>query len=386
MNIRKWLTRKPQHTSLGLTQSPTSTTATQSNPTEPRFAFGVRFRATGAETVMDVYGDPYESNYPSQILRGYKLGERSYALQHGAAMRTTPPFFTSCSNCKELILTNREPRSSFRCGNCEDKTVAMEVRSTKLDVVLEEIDLALEKERLRDSEVPYILIVQPSSDEFCEQIRRISEQTGFKIVPNDKPVVGFLVLEAINRQHFSRGRPVQSFEKTIHVECTYSGETPPEIQRLSESLRQIDPQVRSFSTDLPEPTDPTQLLALGEHEAALEAINRELLSDPQNIELLTTKVAILIVMRRLEEASILSQTVVDLAPDDPQAWTVRGQVEDGKKNPHGAIECYERVLTLDPTDTHAMELLALNYWKIGKTDKASEYKTKLRSLGGYYTD
>ena len=91
-------------------------------------------------------------------------------------------------------------------------------------------------------------------------------------------------------------------------------------------------------------------------------------------------------MRRLEEASILSQTVVDLAPKDPQAWTVRGQVGDGKKNPHGAIECYERFLRLDPTDTHAMELLALNYWKIGKTDKASEYKTKLRSLGGYYTD
>jgi len=118
----------------------------------------------------------------------------------------------------------------------------------------------------------------------------------------------------------------------------------------------------------------TQLSRSGsadEAKAVTEAIERLWLrSGSDTIDLLMSRTAKLIDDKKYDVALKLLDSIIELEPDYPEAWTRRAAIQFAKKQYGDSVESLRHALALDPSHYKAIEGLALVMQELNEKERA----------------
>jgi tetratricopeptide (TPR) repeat protein len=132
---------------------------------------------------------------------------------------------------------------------------------------------------------------------------------------------------------------------------------------VSASARTVDDAMSLYLQGLQHATD-------GELDSAIEDLAAAAQIDTTAAEIPRELARVLIEARRIDEALPIAQRAQRMAPDDPDANGLLGQVRMLRGEPVEAIASLERAHSLDPSSrTHFISLI-LAYETVGRTDEA----------------
>jgi tetratricopeptide (TPR) repeat protein len=108
---------------------------------------------------------------------------------------------------------------------------------------------------------------------------------------------------------------------------------------------------------------------------ALEAYHRAIEADPTRIDYYEDLVALLLYLRKTDDALAEVNRAIGIAPNDARPWVWKGNVELHRNFAKDAIESYQRAAKLDRSNADAALGIATIYFVTGQSDEAiAEYK------------
>lgn len=132
----------------------------------------------------------------------------------------------------------------------------------------------------------------------------------------------------------------------------------------------------------------------GDDRAALEAVNGALMAHPENLELLGSKINLLLVFNMMSEALPYLDRVISLSPMDATLYYTRGTCYSKLGDDLKAIPDFKKALELRPDFFDATYNLGASYFNLGAdvVNEASElvdevaYEKKLEEANVYFVD
>lgn len=94
----------------------------------------------------------------------------------------------------------------------------------------------------------------------------------------------------------------------------------------------------------------------GEFDSAINACNKGLALDPTKLELLAVKAHAQLSLGRFSQCKSTTTTMLELAPEDENAWKLMGIVKLLGTDPNSAIETARESMRLNPLDPHSRQL------------------------------
>ena len=142
----------------------------------------------------------------------------------------------------------------------------------------------------------------------------------------------------------------------------------------SELLRELYQRLREA-----ESYESAELIA-----SAIEQLWRRSGSD--TIDLLMSRVGILIESKKLDTALRILDFVIELAPDYPEGWTRRAEIFFVKKEIRKSLDDLRQALTLDPSHYKAIQGLGLLMRELGDNKAALKAARKVLKVHPYLED
>ena len=116
---------------------------------------------------------------------------------------------------------------------------------------------------------------------------------------------------------------------------------------------------------------------------ALEAYHRAIEADPSRIDYYEDLVALLLYLRKTDDALAEVNRAVGVAPKDARPWVWKGNVELHRNSAKDAMESYQRAAKLDSSNADAALGIATIYFVTGQSDEAiAAYKTGITRFSG----
>lgn len=88
---------------------------------------------------VDFYGDTGEKTYVRTFFNMLKTAV-SQLEEAKVTLRPEPFYFTRCTNCECVILTNREAGKEIACHECKHEDRTRELRDSELQPTLERVN------------------------------------------------------------------------------------------------------------------------------------------------------------------------------------------------------------------------------------------------------
>ncbi|WP_257455977.1 tetratricopeptide repeat protein [Archangium lipolyticum] len=332
---------------------------------------------------FDFYGRPEEPQYLQQLEYAYRSIQNTNSTRMGRDLRTTVLYFTRCPGCGYLVLTNRDIGYELDCRNCEQRSITSPVREPALSRLLEEIQQRLGLETYDAEDIPLLVLLQPSDAAFAGQLLAVCEAAGFTQAPMDRPDVMFVDREARARRMVTPDAFRVAVEKTVNVSGEYRNGTPREVRLLLNRLGEMDPGLRSLSTERPDIGDsPEARLMSGDLQGALRDCEQRLLLNPNDVNALLLKTHLLIQQNKAQEALAFAERAKRVGGSNANVEGALGMIRAALGELEKAATHFELALQHDPLNGIAMFGLMNIYNALGKPQLAAEYAARLQSRGG----
>jgi Tfp pilus assembly protein PilF len=112
------------------------------------------------------------------------------------------------------------------------------------------------------------------------------------------------------------------------------------------------------------------LIELDQYDRAASLLNTVVQSNPENMRALFQQARVFIRRGQLDEAEVNIRSVLAAYPRDRMTLQQLGELCKIKHDYHGARECYEKILVIDPEDLGAHYNLMLVFRKLGMKEDA----------------
>jgi tetratricopeptide (TPR) repeat protein len=116
----------------------------------------------------------------------------------------------------------------------------------------------------------------------------------------------------------------------------------------------------------------------GEHEVALKQLQQAMNCDSTDTTLMIRAGQMQLDLGRLEEARTLADQALDLTPQSPDAWVLRGRVELTENHPERALADFHRALEFAPKDRDILLRTAETYRQANRPQRALSTLISLR--------
>jgi tetratricopeptide (TPR) repeat protein len=111
-------------------------------------------------------------------------------------------------------------------------------------------------------------------------------------------------------------------------------------------------------------------LELEQYDDAASILAEVVKNDPENMRALFQQTRILVKRGQLEQAETNIRKVLAAFPRDRISLQQLGELCKIKRDYKGALDCYEKILQIDPEDQGAHYNLMLIYRKLGRNEEA----------------
>ena len=116
---------------------------------------------------------------------------------------------------------------------------------------------------------------------------------------------------------------------------------------------------------------------------ALQAYHRALQADPTRIDYYEDLIALLLYLRKTDEALAEVNRAIGVAPNDARPWVWKGNVELRRNSAKDAMDSYQRAAKLDSSNADAALGIATIYFVTGQSDEAiAQYKAGISRFPG----
>lgn len=116
---------------------------------------------------------------------------------------------------------------------------------------------------------------------------------------------------------------------------------------------------------------------------ALQAYHRAIEADPNRIDYYEDLIALLLYLRKTDEALAQVNRAIGVAPNDARPWVWKGNVELHRNSAKEAMESYQRAAKLDSSNADATLGIATIYFVTGQSDEAiAQYKAGISRFPG----
>jgi len=116
---------------------------------------------------------------------------------------------------------------------------------------------------------------------------------------------------------------------------------------------------------------------------ALQAYHRAIEADPKRIDYYEDLIALLLYLRKTDDALVEVKRAIGVAPNDVRAWVWKGNAELQRNSAKDAMESYQRAAKLDSSNADATLGIATVYFVTGQTDEAiAEYRAGIARFPG----
>ncbi len=119
---------------------------------------------------------------------------------------------------------------------------------------------------------------------------------------------------------------------------------------------------------------------LGESQMALEVLEAGLLIDPLDADLYIEQARILLGLDRLDEAESAFRKAIELAPENPTAHGMLGEVYQSRGDFPGYLEQLRRTMELDPQDHEIPYEIAMNLYALELPEEGEMYYSRVQAL------
>lgn len=336
------------------------------------------------------YADYFHEHF-LQLIR--KL-EYDFGPNNQKELRATPFYFTQCTHCQVIILTNREVGYKLDCQRCQQRHQTtpfdFEGSAVLIDKIHQKLGFQIEPADVQE----YVLIVQATDESCYEEIGKICARYGFIPVTSKHLLAFHTYFQGLQNNTLNPERGAHFFKKLeTAAEAQIHGKTPLLINAVVEEIHRFNPGSRTLSSNIyVDDSDLTSLIMRGHADAATIRILQETIIDPGNVELLLMLVGMLTTSQQLEEAetymSLLEMLVLDdQNPDlkeqyEGQVYNLKGSFSHKKGEYHEAIGWFKRSLVRDPLNNSNYLEMMLCYKRLGRLDKVREINAKMSSQGG----
>jgi tetratricopeptide (TPR) repeat protein len=110
-------------------------------------------------------------------------------------------------------------------------------------------------------------------------------------------------------------------------------------------------------------------------DLALQAYRRAIEADPKRIDYYEDLIALLLYLRKTDEALVEVKRAIGVAPDDVRAWVWKGNAELQRNSAKDAMQSYQHAAKLDSSNADARLGIATVYFITGQSDEAiAEYR------------
>jgi tetratricopeptide (TPR) repeat protein len=118
-------------------------------------------------------------------------------------------------------------------------------------------------------------------------------------------------------------------------------------------------------------------------DLALKAYHQAIEADPAQIDYYEDLIALLLYLRKTDDALAEVNRAIGVAPKDARPWVWKGNVELRRNSSKDAMESYQRAAKLDSSNPDAALGIATIYFVTGQSDEAiAEYKAGIARFPG----
>jgi len=144
------------------------------------------------------------------------------------------------------------------------------------------------------------------------------------------------------------------------------GEHEAAIEKINRALK-IKPDSASAYSNLGQ-----ALMNLRRYDEALEALLKATELDPNHVNAHQNRGDLLVSMYRFMDAIKAYQTVIELAPDHTKAWCNMGLAYVGRQQLNEAIECFNKSIAIDPKFAKALNNRGQALRLLGRYEEAAQ--------------